>query len=283
MRAKALLLALLTIPTAAAENPLTRVFGNVIDIITLRFLDLSSQAKLVGITKFGMFIILFAILFQALQRLHKEKGIFGKKEGGLFTPKQAGIVAFVLAVLSVYFMPDQWIIRLFALWGILIIVLLLVGPFAFGVQYIYKVEQPLVKIFLQLIALWGLIIIGDFLTTGMDAIPGIDPGTVQRWNAALITTIAIAEFFLVGWVVVTVFSIIPSTAASVKGWESKMKGIFGGGSKGPSAPPATPTPPSGPTPTPTTAPTPSPPTAQPMQKFQSNVQTLKSLRSKLKV
>lgn len=282
MRAKALLLALLTIPTAAAENPLARVFGNIIDIITLRFLDLSSQAKLVGITKFGMFIILFAVLFQALQRLHKEKGIFGKKEGGLFTPKQAGIIAFVLSVLSVYFMPEQWIIRLFALWGTLIIVLLLVGPFAFGVQYIYKVEQPFVKIFLQLIALWGVIIIGDFLMTGMDSIPGIDPGTVQRWNAALITTISIAEFFLVGWVVVTIFSMIPATASSVKGWESKMKGAFGG--KAPSAP----SPPPTPTPTPaTTAPSapsaPAPPTAQPLQKFQSNVQTLKSLRSKLKV
>ena len=211
---------LLAIPSVHAAG-----IDSILNVLTLDFINVTDQTRMIALLRFVIFVISFTILNQAFKRAGKftseSEGLLARligtkphSEHGLFETKQAGLIAFVMAIMIALFMPAGFLLTILSVYTTAAVLLFVLVPFIGALVWAKKVKQPWLRLIILLIAMWVLGIVFAFSSTGINAIPGMSISTASNLDSILKTVIAIAQLLIIIGIVISIIQMFGGKSKS---------------------------------------------------------------------
>jgi len=201
---------LLAIPSVQAAG-----IDSVLNVLTLDFINVTEQTRMIALLRFVIFVVSFTILNQVFKRVGKftNEGdtILGKLIGtkphgehGLFETRQAGLIAFVMAIMIALFMPAGFLLTILSVYSTAAILLFVLVPLAWAINWARKVKEPWFRLVILIVAMWILGVVFAFSSSGINAIPGMSLSTAANLDNILTTVIGISQMLIIIGIVVSI-------------------------------------------------------------------------------
>ncbi|MBN2142119.1 hypothetical protein JW711_02195 [Candidatus Woesearchaeota archaeon] len=163
------IVSLLFFPSALALrsgfSPMDRAVEMIANVFNLRSLQRSTYVQ-EGFLKFMIFIVVFAVTFQVLQKI-------GKGYSHIFERKTAGIVSFAFSMIGVFMMPTDWLLAtgglITAIMSSLVFLLVFIGGAYVAVFKLKPSDDKSLGWLMNLMGLFLLILLMFMLSMWADA------------------------------------------------------------------------------------------------------------------